>query len=159
MDSWPLGSCRLDYLSRNSCSHLCRSVGTYIRCYSCDHLLHEGFATLLSQPDFIAPKNCVTPTKVQSAAISVVATAAKFWNKTLSWGLGGSGGGGFGKGFGFYGSGSARIAVSPNGNAAYVLSFSAPAALTGTGTLLRYLCRRSGRTPRAKVAAPKPRSL
>ena len=83
--------------------------------------------------------NCITATRVQKAAISVAATAAKFYGKTVLWGLGGSGGAGFGKGIGTYGSASLQIAVSPNGNAAYVLSLSLPAAITGAGTYPYFL--------------------
>jgi RHS repeat-associated protein len=81
-------------------------------------------------------ENCIQPTTVQKIGIAVQGTAAKFWGKTLLAGLGTSGGAGFGKGVGMYGSVSAQIAVSPNGNAAYVISWSAPAAVTGTGTYL-----------------------
>jgi len=83
-----------------------------------------------------AANNCMMPSKVQSAVIPVAATAAKFWKKTVLWGLGGSGGAGFGKGFGMYGSVSVQIAVSPNGNAAYVITFAAPASVTGAGTYM-----------------------
>ena len=76
--------------------------------------------------------NCVSPSKVQSFVIPHVALpAAQHWNKTVVWGLGGSGGAGFGKGIGAVGSLSAQIAVSPNGNAAYLITSSAPAAVAG----------------------------
>jgi hypothetical protein len=78
----------------------------------------------------------VNPTALQKAGIAIQAAAAKFWGKTILAGLGGSGGAGFGKGMGMYGSLSVQIAVSPNGNAAYVISGSAPAAVTGTGTYM-----------------------
>jgi hypothetical protein len=77
------------------------------------------------------PANCVNPTAVQRAAISVAGAAARFLKKTVLWGVGGSAGAGAGKGWGIYGSGSMQIAVSPNGNAAYVFSFSAPALVAG----------------------------
>jgi hypothetical protein len=83
-----------------------------------------------------ANNGCVTPSKVQSAVIPVAATTAKFFNKTVLWGLGGSGGVGFGKGFGMYGSASVQIAVSPNGNAAYIITWAAPASVTGAGTYM-----------------------
>jgi hypothetical protein len=35
-----------------------------------------------------------------------------------------------------YGAASVQIAVSPNGNAAYVITFGAPATVTGTGTYM-----------------------
>jgi hypothetical protein len=77
---------------------------------------------------------CMEPTKVQRAVIPIQAVIARFWNKTLLAGLGASGGVGFGKAVGIYGSASAQIAVSPNGNAAYVLTFAAPKAVTAVGT-------------------------
>jgi YD repeat-containing protein len=89
-----------------------------------------------SQASSHAANNCVTPSKVQSAVIPVAAIAAKFWNKTVLWGVGGSGGIGFGKGIGIYGTASVQIAVSPNGNAAYVITFASPAIVSGTGTYM-----------------------
>ena len=77
---------------------------------------------------------CIAPSAVQRNLLPIQANIAKFWGKTILAGLGASGGAGFGKGIGIYGSTSAQIAVSPNGNAAYALTFSAPASVTGTGT-------------------------
>jgi hypothetical protein len=74
------------------------------------------------------------PTKVQSALIPMQAAVASYWNKTVLAGVGASAGVGFGKGLGLYGSVSAQIAVSPSGAAGYVLTFAAPAAVTGGGT-------------------------
>jgi len=78
--------------------------------------------------------NCVPPTKVQKIAISLATVSAQFLRETVLWGIGGSAGAGVGKGWGIYGNVSAQIAVSPNGNAAYVLSISAPAILAGQDT-------------------------
>jgi RHS repeat-associated protein len=77
---------------------------------------------------------CIHPTDVQRALIPIQAAAASYWNKTLLAGLGASAGAGFGKGLGLYGSVSAQIAVSPSGAAGYVLTFAAPAAVSGVGT-------------------------
>jgi RHS repeat-associated protein len=77
---------------------------------------------------------CVQPTRVQKLAISLASVSAQTLGYTVLWGIGGSAGVGFGKGVGAYGSISAQIAVSPNGNAAYVLSFSAPAIIAGQDT-------------------------
>ena len=92
--------------------------------------------------------DCVTPTSVQKVGIAIQGTAAKAYGKTLLAGLGVSGGAGsakvFGIRFGLYGSASVQIAVSPNGNAAYVISFTAPAGVTGQGTPFPWATPTSG---------------
>jgi RHS repeat-associated protein len=80
------------------------------------------------------PSPCIQPTRIQRFGIAIQAAAAKFWNKTLLAGLGGSAGVGFGKGIGIYGSAAVQIAVSPSGSAAYVITFAVPATGTSQGT-------------------------
>jgi RHS repeat-associated protein len=77
---------------------------------------------------------CIAPSALQRNILPIQAATAKFWGRTLLAGLGASGGAGLGKGIGVYGSASAQIAVSPNGNAAYALTFAAPASVSGAGT-------------------------
>jgi RHS repeat-associated protein len=90
----------------------------------------------ITAPPLPKTKNCYQPTGVQRALIPIQHTVAGFWNKTVLAGVGASGGVGFGKGWGMYGAGSAQIAVSPSGSTAYVVTFAAPAATTGTGSYL-----------------------
>jgi hypothetical protein len=72
-------------------------------------------------------KACVQPTTFQRIGISLQATAASFWNKTIGLGLGGSVGGG--NIIGVSGSYSRQLVVSPNGQAAFVSTFSNASAL------------------------------
>jgi RHS repeat-associated protein len=89
-----------------------------------------------STPQQVPANNCVRPTAIQRFGISATKPLAHLLGKTLLSGLGGSAGAGSGQGIGIYASTSVQIAVSPNGNAAYVLSFSAPSAVTGLGTVV-----------------------
>ncbi len=83
--------------------------------------------------------NCVTPTTIQTAAISIAQTVASNRGKTVLFGLGTSGGIGLGKGMGMYGSASVQIAVSPSGSAAYVMTYAAPAVFTGASGTYAWL--------------------
>ena len=74
-----------------------------------------------------AAKACVQPTTFQRIGIALQATAASFWNKTIGLGLGGSVGGG--NIIGVSGSYSRQLVVSPNGQAAFVSTFSNASAL------------------------------